>query len=72
MKTNTKMTGLVSLQKLSLCLLQVSGNTPQQFEKFKYFWVLFMSDRRWKKKIDTQISNAHAVLYEIYCCVVTK
>jgi len=52
-----------------LCFLQVSGNTLQQVEKFKYLGVIFTSDGR---QIDTGIGEANAVLRELYRSVVTK
>jgi len=39
---------------------------------FKYLEVVFTSDGCWNKAIDTRIGKAHAVLRELYCCVVTK
>ena len=54
------------------CFLQVSGNTLQQVETFKYLGVVFTSDASRKKRIDTRIDKANAVLRELYCSVVTK
>jgi len=54
------------------CILQVSGNTLQQLETFKYLEVVFTSDRSRNKGIDTWIDKANAVLCELYCSVVTK
>ena len=42
----------------------------QQVEKFKF--LLFTSDERHNKEIDTRIGNTSAVLREIYLSVVTK
>jgi len=53
-------------------MLQVSGNTLQQVEKFKHPGVVFASDGRWSEEIDTRIGKANAVLRELYRCVVTK
>jgi len=54
------------------CILQVSGNTLQQVETFKYLGVIFMSDQSRNKGIDTWIGKANSVLREIDCSVVTK
>jgi len=50
----------------------VSGNTLQQLEKFKYLGVVFTSDGRQSKEIDTRIGKASAVLRELDRSVVTK
>jgi len=54
------------------CTLQISGNTLQQVEKFKYLGVVFTSDGRRNKEIDTRIGEANAALCEPFCSVVTK
>jgi len=54
------------------CILQVSGNTLQQLETFKYLGVVFTSDRSRNKGIDTWIDKTNAVLRDLYCSVVTK
>ena len=54
------------------CMLQVSGNTLQQVEKFKHLGVVFASDARWSKEIDTRIGKANAVLRELYRSAATK
>jgi len=51
---------------------QVSGNTLQQVEKFKYPGVVFTSGGRRSEEIDTRVGKAKAVLREFYCSVVTK
>jgi len=43
------------------CILQVSGNTQQQVEKFKYLGVVFTIDGRWSEEVDTRIAAANAV-----------
>jgi len=53
-------------------MLQVSSNTLQQVEKFKYIVVAFTSDGRQSKEIDTRIGKANAVLFEFYPSVITK
>jgi len=53
-------------------MLQVSGNTLQQLEIFKYLGVVFTSDGRQSEDIDTRIANANAVQRELYRSVVTK
>jgi len=42
-------------------MLQVSGNTLQQVEKFKYIGVVFTIDRRWSEEVDTRIAEASTV-----------
>jgi len=56
------------------CFLQVSTNTLQQVETFKYVrdGVVFTSDESRHKGIDARIGRANAVLRELYCSVVTK
>jgi len=54
------------------CFLQVSGNTLQQVETFKYVGVVFTSDRSGNKGIGTRIGEANAVLRELYCSLLTK
>jgi len=39
------------------CILQVSGNTLQHVEDFKYLGVIFTSDGRRNKEIDTHIGK---------------
>ena len=53
-------------------MLQVSGNTLQQLEIFKYLGVVFTSDGRQSEEIDTRVANANAVQRELYRSVVTK
>ena len=79
MKINTENTEVllyVSLQNQgSVCMqrmLQVSGNTLQQVEKFKHQGVVFASDGRWSKETDTQIGEANVFLDELYRSVSTK
>jgi len=48
MKINTKYTEVLCLStKPRQCMLQVSGNTLQEVEKFKHLWVVVASDRIW-------------------------
>jgi len=54
------------------CMLQVSGNTLQQVEKFKYLGMVFTSDGRPNKKIDARIGKANPVLRGLNSSVVTK
>ena len=54
------------------CFLQVSGNTLQQVETFKYRGVVFTSGESRKKGIDIRIGKAIAVLRELYYSMVTK
>jgi len=39
----------MSLGAQGLCFLQMSGNTPQQMEGFKYIGVVFISDESQNK-----------------------
>jgi len=62
---NTKNTEVLYLSRNpSQCVLQISGNTLQQVEKFKYVGVVFTSDRKQNKEVDTLISKSNAVLHE--------
>jgi len=54
------------------CILQVSGNTLQQVQTFKYLGVVFTSDGSRNKEIDTRKGKANAVLREFYWSVVAK
>jgi len=53
-------------------VLQTSGNTLQQVEKFKYLGVVLTSDGRRSKEFDTWIGKANAVLSELYRSVFTR
>jgi len=53
-------------------MLQVCGNILQQVEKFKYLGVVFTSDVRRNKEIDTRINKSNSVLHELYRSVVIK
>ena len=66
-KIAQKSRGIMSRQKPKQCMLQVSGNTLQQIEKFKYFGMVFTRDGRQNKEIDTWIGKANTVLKELYC-----
>jgi len=52
--------------------LQVSDNTLQQVEKFQHLALVFTSDKRRNREIDTRIGKANAILRELYRSVVTK
>jgi len=67
-----KIAVLCLLRRPRQCILQVSWNTLQQVETFKYFRVVLASDRSRNKEIDTRIGKANAVLRELYCSVVAK
>jgi len=73
MKISTKLKTEVSClpRNPSQCKLQVSGNTLHQVEKFKYLGVVFTSDGRQNKEIDTRVGKANAVLCELYHSVAT-
>jgi len=63
---------LCLLRRPRQCFLQVSGNTLQQVEAFKYLGVVFTSDKSRNKGLDTRIGKANAILRELYCSAVTK
>ena len=72
-KISTKSIEVLCLSKHPRqCILQVSGNTLQQLETFKYLGVVFTSDRSRNKGIDTWIDKTNAVLRDLHCSVVTK
>ena len=54
------------------CALQIFGNALQQAEELEHLEVVFTSDGRQNKKVDTWIGKANAVLRELYRSVVTK
>ena len=54
------------------CILQVSRNTLQQVETFKYLGVVFTSDGSRNKGSDTRTGKANVFLRELYYSVVTK
>jgi len=70
--SSKKIEALRRLRRPRQCFLQVSGNTQQQVEAFKYLGVVFSSDESQNKGIDTLIGKANAVLRVLYCSVVTK
>jgi len=53
-------------------MLHVGSNALQQTEKSKYLGLVFTSDGRRNKELDTRVGKANAVLRELYCPVVTK
>ena len=66
MKSAQKMSEVLCLSRIIRQFrLQVSGNTLQQVEKFKYIGVVFTRDerRRQNKEIDTRIGKANTVLW---------
>jgi len=54
----------------SQCAIQVSSNTLQQVEKFNYLRVVFTSDGRQHRDIDTRI--VRQIFRELYHSIVTK
>jgi len=54
------------------CILQVTRNTLQQVETFKYLEVVFTGDGSRNKGSDARTGKANAFLRELYCSVVTK
>ena len=68
MKISTAKTDIVYLSRNSdQCLLQVNGGTLKQGEKFKYFWVAFMSDGMQDEELDTRIGKTSAS-FELFVC----
>ena len=67
-----KMEVLCLTRRARQCFRQVSGNTLQQVETFKYLGVVCTSDGSRNKGIDTLIGEANAVLRELHCSVVTE
>jgi len=53
-------------------MLQGSCNTLQQVENFQYLGVIFTSDGRWNREVDTRIGKAKAILRVLYCSAVIK
>jgi len=53
-------------------MLQVSGYTLQQVEKFKCLGVVFTSDGKRNMKIGARIGKAYVILRELYRFVVAK
>jgi len=73
MKISTKKTGELCLfRNPRQCMLQLSGNTLQQVEKFNYLAVVFTSDGKRSENIDARIGETIAVLRELYRSVVMK
>ena len=67
MKISTKKIEVLCLaRRPRQCIPQVSGNTLQQVERFKYLRVVFTSDGNRNKEVDTRIGKANAVLRELY------
>jgi len=52
-KISNKKIEVLCLPRRPQCILQVSGNTLQQVETFKYLGVVFTSDGNRNKEIDT-------------------
>ena len=50
----------------------MSTDALQHVETFKYLEVVFTSDKRRNKGVDTQIGKANGVLRELFCSVVAK
>ena len=73
MKISTEKTEVLCLSRNPRqYMLQVSGNTLQQVETFKYLWVELTSEGKRNMEIDTRIGEANAVLRELYRSVATK
>jgi len=62
-------------QMIWFCFLplnQVSGVSLKQVEKFKYLGIIFTSDRRQDKELNTRIGKASAVMQALQYSVVMK
>jgi len=51
---------------------QMSANTLQQVEKFKYLGPVLTSDGRRSEEVDTQVGKDNTVLHEFYRSVIKK
>jgi len=73
MKISTKnIEALCLSRRPRQCILQVSRNTLQQVQTFKYLGMVFTSGGSQNKDIDTRIGKANAVLFELCRSVVTN
>ena len=73
MKISTAKTEVLHLSRNpDQCVLQVSGATLTQVEKFKYLGVAFTSDGRQDEELDTRIGKASAVMRALHNSVVMK
>jgi len=72
-KISTEKTEVLCLSRRPRqCILQVSGNTLQVVETFKYLGVVFTSDGSRNKHVGTRIGKVNVVLLELCRTVVTK
>jgi len=68
MKTSTKKTEVLCLSRISSqCSLQVSGNTLQHVQRFKYRGVVFTSYGRRKKETDTRFRKRSSAWASSLC-----
>ena len=73
MKISTAKTEALHLSRNpDQCVLQVTGATLKQVEKFKYYGVAFTSDGRQDEELDTRIGKASAVMRALHYSVVMK
>jgi len=62
-----------TLQKPKSVCIANNSDTLQHVKNFKcYLGLVFMSDERKTKEIDTWVGKANAVLLKFYCSLVTK
>jgi len=73
MKLSTIKTEVLIFREPDQSSLQMSGASLKQLEKFKYLWVVFMSDGRQDVELDTRMSKANsAVMRTLQYSVVMK
>jgi len=73
MKISTRQIEVLCFSRnLGWCMLNVTSSTLHQVDKFKYTGMIFTSDGRRNKQIDTCMSERSAILCEIYYSVLTK
>ncbi|KAK3513401.1 hypothetical protein QTP70_014229 [Hemibagrus guttatus] len=70
--STSKSEAMVLDRKKVACTLQVGGEVLPQVEQFKYLGVLFTSEGRMDREIDSRIGAAAAVMRSMYWSVVVK
>ncbi|KAK3561115.1 hypothetical protein QTP86_028310, partial [Hemibagrus guttatus] len=73
MRVSTSKSEVMVLDRKKVaCTLQVGGEVLPQVEEFKYLGVLFTSEGRMDRKIDSRLGAAAAVMRSMYRSVVVK
>uniref|UniRef100_A0A8C6KY55 Reverse transcriptase domain-containing protein n=1 Tax=Nothobranchius furzeri TaxID=105023 RepID=A0A8C6KY55_NOTFU len=70
--SSSKSETMVLIQKRVECLLRVRDEVLPQVEEFKYLGVLFISEGKLEREIDSRIGAASAVMRALYRSVVVK